>query len=467
MSQWPGQSLIESIIRPRLTATATKPLADANCWARDLPLGCAPRGSTNGSAIMPNCTVHAAHFALDGSAVRNFVDSEGITHARTTSGYKSAMALATTKPDIGVCKLNTPLPATVRMPRILPPDWRALIPNNGAGLLAVTVDFEDKAIVHQVQTLDNGAGKFVLVKPTDTAIAAFWEQAITGDSSSPAYLILPNQVIFIGCVTSAATGNCSGLAAERAYWPIANAMQRLGDFDAPRYAMIDNLSTPLDGWPLIGSPVPPALSPYPTLPTSGHAYYVAKNGLKNGDVVDAGGAVFGGPFDVGLLGDGLLLAGNQELSSTTHRRVVAGNNTDSTVMAVLTIPGGTPKENWLCRFDGANGQVTIQVDSANGTYAFIAIGNERINFIPQRGMRMLVCGRRNGATMNGTVGTQVKTRTDCKITSDPSLTWKCAIIGGTGGHTQNYFSGSIEAFAIWPRALTDAEVSAVRMAWKV
>ena len=243
MSQLATQ--IDAILRPRCQRGGSLRLSDANCWARDLRLDCAPRGSTNGSLLTPSTMLFAAHFDYDGAANRTFIAPDGTKLIRQATSAVIDPISSTI--DQSVYRLNSAVPSSIRVPRILPSNFTAVIPNFSSGLHAVVVDMADEVTIHQVSYFNSG-GRFKLVPPTDPLFLKFHQGVYVGDSSSAVYLVLPNQTILIGClsksgyVMSPPQQHTTGHFVTANIAAIEAAMKAAGIDEPLRYANLSNVT---------------------------------------------------------------------------------------------------------------------------------------------------------------------------------------------------------------------------------
>ena len=187
----------------------------------------------------------AAHFDYDGAANRTFVAPDGTKHIRQATSAVVDPISSTI--DQSVYRLNSAVPSSIRVPRILPSNFTAVIPNFSSGLHAVVVDMADEVTIHQVSYFNSG-GRFKFVPPTDPLFLKFHQGVYVGDSSSAVYLVLPNQTILIGClsksgyVMSPPQQHTTGHFVTANIAAIEAAMKAAGIDEPLRYANLSNVT---------------------------------------------------------------------------------------------------------------------------------------------------------------------------------------------------------------------------------
>ena len=179
---------------------------NASCWAADLPIQCMSvwnsRGGVNGGgiAIAKDIVWMAYHYALGqvGDTLR-FVTAGNVIVNRTIA---ATARVGTT--DIQLCRLDSDLPDTIPPARVLPDGWEDHFlrvtgdGNNNIGerLPVLMTDQEKKALVADIETMQNSTGSMIIhTSSPDAQRQAFYEEIITGDSGCPVCLIVAGQVV--------------------------------------------------------------------------------------------------------------------------------------------------------------------------------------------------------------------------------------------------------------------------------
>jgi hypothetical protein len=220
---------------------------NTQCWASGLDLTCvSPWNSTGGSQrcgvlISPRHIIFAAHFQINNNATIRFVDSNNNVITRTMvnklthPNYYNPTALF---PDITVGVLDQDVPNSIGFAKILPLNWYNYLPtltienDNIAGGFTIPCLYSDqqkKALVTELRSLilppeftlpppgsipwpESGRFTNTLFRtPTITSREAFFESIITGDSGSPAFLIINNELVLITVWTYGGAGGGTSL----------------------------------------------------------------------------------------------------------------------------------------------------------------------------------------------------------------------------------------------------------------
>jgi len=220
---------------------------NTGCWAADLDLTCiSPWNSTGGSQrcgvlISPRHILFAAHFQINTGATIRFVDnnnnviSRTMTNKLTHPNYYNPVAFF---PDITVGLLNEDVPSSIKFTKILPLSWNNYLPTlnidndnlfGGFTIPCLYSDQEKKALVTELRSLilpesfllpDPGSipwpenGRFTNTlwrQPSKTNRLSFFESIITGDSGSPAFLIINDELVLITVWTFGGAGGGTSL----------------------------------------------------------------------------------------------------------------------------------------------------------------------------------------------------------------------------------------------------------------
>lgn len=204
-----------------------------DCWAADIDLTCISpwnsRGANTraGTLITPRHIILAKHFPLSVGDTVRFVDSNGAAADTTVIG-QAVHATA----DIQVCTLAADIPSVIARPvKVLPvgweqklPDWEPDINSGGYGIPGLCLDQEEKALVSLLDAVSlNSGGTFQFYYPSypsplipyTSLQADYYEDKIGGDSGNPAFLIVNNELVLLGCWYGGGGGNGPSVAAYR------------------------------------------------------------------------------------------------------------------------------------------------------------------------------------------------------------------------------------------------------------
>jgi len=188
-------------------------LRNTNNWTASLDwTGVSNWNSDGGSrkagvAITPYHTAHAWHAGYTpqvGSTLR-FVDQAHNIVNRTVVA-RTRVGLT----DIGLVRLNEPLPTSIKVYSVLPSDWADYSPAQSLkGVIAVVFDQEEKTLAKQILNVSSqGFFGAISHSPTEafaTSSAVYptlTEALITGDSGNPFFIVLTGEPILMGCVYS-------------------------------------------------------------------------------------------------------------------------------------------------------------------------------------------------------------------------------------------------------------------------
>ncbi len=195
----------------------------ANCWAADLDLTCASPWNSNsdgvnkraGTLITPRHVLMAAHFPLSTGDRIRFVTKDNVTIERTIIA-NLVNSGASYKRDLQMALLDSDVPGSISVCQFLPSNYATYLSNDGAGLPALYLDQEEKALVADVWgTKYYFAGsddyRYYLQVPTLPYRLAMNETIIGGDSGNPVFLILNGKPVLLGMFTFGYAGSGSSL----------------------------------------------------------------------------------------------------------------------------------------------------------------------------------------------------------------------------------------------------------------
>ena len=190
-----------------------------DCWAANIDLsgysvwnssgnaggGAGTAGSCKaGMMITPRHCIMAAHFHVYlGDSIR-FVTNDNVTIRRkviSTIGLGVNTNWSTNYPDISVVTLDQDVPASIKIYKFLPANYRTYLKNDGAGLPLFYSDQEKKALVVDASRINDGTNWYATSKPTNANRLAMFETLQGGDSGSPVGLILNGELVLVGDIT--------------------------------------------------------------------------------------------------------------------------------------------------------------------------------------------------------------------------------------------------------------------------
>jgi hypothetical protein len=179
---------------------------NTGCWAYDLDLTCISPWNTTGATCMggtlisPCHIAFANHYQISNGAKIRYVTSNNVTVERTVIDQINAVD------DIQIGILDSDVPSSISFAKILPSNWSTYLPNlyrntqynsNSAGLPIMTLDYDKKASVMELHYIASNAGAYIRWPSQNSNFYPFLEMVIGGDSGSPSFLIINNQLVLI------------------------------------------------------------------------------------------------------------------------------------------------------------------------------------------------------------------------------------------------------------------------------
>jgi hypothetical protein len=167
--------------------------------------------------ISPRHVIGAAHTGFPIAGVTyHFVTADNVVCSRTVT---ASVRIGTTDIQVGI--LNADVDAGIDFCRVLPDTWATKLPTLATRAVACArINREQKLSVHVLSSLSSFA---TMLAPSGDR-AAFGIQAVSGDSSSPLFLVVNNEMVLLSTLYSASGG--PSISANRA--AINAAMTSLG-----------------------------------------------------------------------------------------------------------------------------------------------------------------------------------------------------------------------------------------------
>jgi len=157
-----------------------------------------------GTLISPRHVAYSAHAQQFGGYIR-FVTMDNQVITRTVSNTTSLSGFGisgSVYPDIAIGVLDSDVPSSIGFAKILPSGWNSKIPSlYKKDLPILALDKEKKALIQSLYSLTTRSGvNGALAQtrpPAEFQRKVFYEPTINGDSSSPFFLIINNQLVLV------------------------------------------------------------------------------------------------------------------------------------------------------------------------------------------------------------------------------------------------------------------------------
>ena len=187
------------------------------CWAQDVDISCASpwhvgQGrhadcaptNTTVTAISKRHVLYASHFsyAMSTNLVYYFHGHDGVL------ATNRLVALSSIGADIGIGLLENELPDSIVPAKFLPDDFADYI-GNGKHLPSLILDQNEKAFVAELGSFpgyDNRYQRHYNLSSRNAVRSAFAKNYIGGDSSSPRFLVIGNNVVVLGTLWHGGVG---------------------------------------------------------------------------------------------------------------------------------------------------------------------------------------------------------------------------------------------------------------------
>lgn len=225
---------------------------NVNCWAYGLDITCLSPWNSIGANQRAGTVVgqsrqyvlFAAHFPLEIGSQIAFVTQDNQTVLRTVSDRRLHPDFGGVTPDVGIAKLDSPLPASIRAAKILPYPFNMKAPTGITYMPAMVLDQEENALIADgLSYTDLGFG---FTAPVDAKRLEFYEDVIVGDSGNPALWFFPDasgfmQTIILTMWTFGGAGSGINVAAYKA--DIDSMIASMGGTDTLQIADVSRFRT--------------------------------------------------------------------------------------------------------------------------------------------------------------------------------------------------------------------------------
>ena len=181
-------------------------VANASFWASSIDFSCCSVWNSTGlntmagTLISPRHIIFAAHYQLNNGATVRFIDNLGNVVSRTMTAKLVHPDYKPYYPDIAIGVLDSDVPAGVSFARVLPSNWSSYLPtlSYSSTIPLIIVDQEEKALIGDIGSM---SGTVQIVSPSNAQRASFWESIIVGDSGSPGFIVINNQLVIVTVLT--------------------------------------------------------------------------------------------------------------------------------------------------------------------------------------------------------------------------------------------------------------------------
>ena len=189
------------------------------CWSYGIDITCASMWhcglawnidchptNTTVTAISPRHVIYANHFAyaMNTNLIYCFMGSDGVVSSNRLIRFEGIGS------DIGIGLLEDELPTAVHPAKFLPDDFGDYL-GNGSYLPIMTIDQNEWSLIHDLSKFTFFGNKTERVSTNCSRIlqrSQYYKSFIGGDSSSPRFLVIGDQVVLLGTVWKAGGGGC-------------------------------------------------------------------------------------------------------------------------------------------------------------------------------------------------------------------------------------------------------------------
>ena len=192
-----------------------------NCWLNSIvnQLTCmSPWNSLQGhnragTLISPRHVAFAQHYYVPAGYTMRFVNTSNQVFTYTVTGNRTIYYNETLNTDINIGCLDRDVDSSISFTKVLPANWSAYLPTLTTTAtshfpMITTNQYKQCAIsdVGSVNYYDTTQGSLYGMRPTDTQRKLFYLDIISGDSGSPAFLFINNQLVMVTAWTWGGAG---------------------------------------------------------------------------------------------------------------------------------------------------------------------------------------------------------------------------------------------------------------------
>jgi hypothetical protein len=219
-SRLAGKSSSDLAVFSTRNHSAESYVRSSTFWGADIDFTCASVWNSTGGnqragvLISPRHVLFCAHsgFYPSINAQMRFVTNDNQLVKRTLTALTVHPSYVPFFPDLAVGCLNEDVPNTIGFSRILPNDWATKLPNLNPAtpLPAIRFNQSGKAVISELHLL---SVLFSLQFPASKQ--SFYESAIVGDSGSPCFIVVNNQPVLLGVLTTGGAGTGTFVTQQR------------------------------------------------------------------------------------------------------------------------------------------------------------------------------------------------------------------------------------------------------------
>ena len=188
---------------------------NTGCWAYDLDLTCISPWNSAGVQCMGGTLISPCHIAFanhyqisNGSKIRY------VTLNNTIVEHTVIDQIVVANTDIQIGLLDSDVPSSISFAKILPSNWSSYLPNlyrntqynSSNGLPIMSLDYDKKASINELYYIADNSTAWIRFSSSGSSFHPFREGIIGGDSGSPSFLVINNQLVLILTWSSAAAG---------------------------------------------------------------------------------------------------------------------------------------------------------------------------------------------------------------------------------------------------------------------
>ena len=188
-------------------------IKDVSNWAYDIDLSCASPWNgwhsnlEAGVLITRRHVLFAKHYLFNqgaGNRVVYFRQRDGGSYSSTVIATN-----ASDRTDIAIAFLSEDAPSTISLASILPLDYADYI-STGNGLPMLTLDYQEKTLIHDIVSLPKDPGNVSARYPVNPLRCVHTEPIVVGDSGNPRFLLLDTTPILVSTLWAGPNTPASG-----------------------------------------------------------------------------------------------------------------------------------------------------------------------------------------------------------------------------------------------------------------